>query len=49
MDRQYRAEIKDDNGDMTYGPAESYSQAVQRVKDALSSPRNVEGDIAEVK
>ena len=50
VDSKYRAVIQDDNGDTTTGPAESYSEAAQRLKDALgSSDRNIGGDIKEVK
>ena len=49
VDKKYRAVIEDDNGDVTTGPAESYSEAVQRVNDALTSPRNIGGDIKEVR
>lgn len=49
VDSKYRAVIEDDNGDTTTGPAESYSEAAQRLKDALTSPRNIGGDIKEVK
>lgn len=48
-DGLYRAEIQDDNGDTTYGPVENYAAASQRLNDALSSPRNVGGEIKEVK
>lgn len=42
--------IKDDNGDVTRGPAESHSEAVKRGSDAKSSShRNVEVWTEEVK
>lgn len=50
MGKLYRAVIEDDEGDTTTGPAESYAEAAQRLKDAISSsPWNVGGEIKEVK
>lgn len=50
MDKLYRAVIRDDEGDTTTGPAESYAEASKRLGDALSSsPWNVGGEIKEVK
>lgn len=48
MDKLYRAEIRDDNGDVTFGPAESYKEAASRLSDALTDHRNLGGDIKEV-
>jgi hypothetical protein len=44
----YYAVIQDDAGDATYGPPETYANAAKRLNDALTSPRNVGGEIKEV-
>lgn len=48
-DKLYRVEIHDDAADTTYGPPETYANAQARLADALTSPRNVRGEILEVK